>query len=383
MAEEEIEAIVRRQNPAEERLVKLSVWAEIQGLGLVEQGLFPSFDEMVETAVVALASGFTTGSSHRPVRGRARPERAQVDADELTVPYVAKMNPPDLTWTSEWGSLNFTPVPAVPQDRLVSPILQFTIPRLLPVKLWTRVLLSELGGRGRPWIDLDEADRILGPQALQWREYLYRLDRSSNRTRGKRLSTALPSGKRDVGKSLSRFRSAYAGFGYKDGRLYGAAPFLGFTSLEGSQDDLRVGLTENGFHFATMENPVFDGEKNVFPPFSEDEVNFLLTKLSDRSPTEAEHVAFYLRHLRDATESTRESVNRAMRHFYETIWNPLTLTDGLVDSTRMALHSRCQELGLAGTVRIGRKATYLATADGLDWIPKLSRGTGGLPEVSA
>ncbi len=382
MTEEDVHAVVRRQNPTEQRVVSLPITTEIKALSLVKEGMFRSFDEVVETAIDALSLALTQGQPG-PRSNQSRRKTTQFEAGDLTVPYVARVSPPDFGWPADVTSVQVPVVPPVPRDRFVKDILLFTVPRLLPVKLVTRVLIGELGRQGSRWVEFDAFDRVLGPQALQWREYLYRLDRTGGRGRGELLSTALPSGKRDVGKSLSRFRDAYAGFVYKNGRLYGASPFLELTSLEGSRNELRIGLTEAGVQFAKMENPVFDGEKNVFPPFSEDEVDFVLKQLSHNSPREAEHIAFYLRVLRDDPESTRKSVNDAMRPFYTTVWDPLSLTREQVDSTRAALHSRCQELGLAGTVRVGKAALYLATADGLDWIPTLSRGTGGLSEVSA
>ena len=259
-------------------------------------------------------------------------------------------------------------VPRVATSSTPSRILLFTVPRFLPVKLVLHELTREIRRRDAQWIDLDGFRRVIGPLALQWREALERMDRDAGRSRGERLATALPSETRDLRRSLDRFLDAYVGYVYDDGRIAGAPSFLGLAAIRCTSEAAEVGVTDAGVEFCAMRNPVLQEGSNAFPPFSRDEVEFLLHQIVTVGSSEAQHLSWYLKVVRDNPVADRMTVGRNMKRFYERIWNPLELTQEMIDSTRAGIHSRCVELGLARTIKKGKGAKYEATKDGVNWL---------------
>lgn len=343
----------------------MPVRSVIKGLLLIENGAFDSFDAVVEAAIDILTNELAHGRGLQHHDKPAKPHAGEGAPVDLTTSYIASPRHPDLMTAS------VPTVDPIPKEKMASNILLFTVPRILPVKIVVRELLSEILREGGPHVDFGAFHRIMASRGLLWREELGRLDRRAGRGRGKRLWTAFPSGDRDLSRSVDRFFGAYVSHIYDDGRVDGAALVFGFASLAGSREEPEIGITDAGVRFARMENPVLDARNNVSPPFSREEVDFLLKHTSERLPMEAEHMGFYLEVLKERGGVDRDTVNRQMRRFYERIWNPLSLSRELVDSVRTAVHGRCQELGLVTTVRRGRRVIYQATNAGLEWIPFL------------
>ncbi len=341
---------------SEKRTIEISVGATIKALRFVDSGLYPSFDAVVEDALKRLSESM--------------PHAELVEESLPSIHVIMEAVTPHPQAIAPTAGVSLPIVEPIPTTRTTPPILPFTVPRLLPAKVVARELVHALHrvreASGGGWIDYEAFRARLGPVAIEWHARLSRLDQEADRGRGERLATSLPSLRRDAKASLDRFLEAYAGWESLDGRVGGACQLLGLLALRTVGDETLIGLTEDGRRFALMENPVLDGDRNIFPPFSPEERDFLVALTSSRCPTEAVHMGTYLRAIFPRA-TDREQANRTMRRFYERFWSPSKLSDVLVDSTRAAVHSRLVELGFAETMRDGLRVTYLATDQGIRW----------------
>ncbi len=216
-------------------------------------------------------------------------------------------------------------------------------------------------GRSRPLLDLDTLRTSLGMEAIAWRAALEIVDGHRETARGERLTTGFPSFARDGERSVRRFIDTYLGTLYSDGRATGAPAYLGFVDIQMDEHGGKAGLTPSGLRFAQLPNEVLDGGEANFPPFNPDETDFFVRHLAGAHLAEAEHVGEYLLLLSQRPGVQRDAACSAMRRFYVRFWAPNDLTADMVNSLRMSVHSRCQELGLAVAEHEGRTAGYRIT----------------------
>jgi hypothetical protein len=262
--------------------------------------------------------------------------------------------------------------------------MAFTAPRFLPLKAALRFVAATLARSDEPSLPLESVRDKVGILALESGTWLSHLDESAERGRGQRLATGFPAPGKEEQRSLERFLDAYVGSTYRDGRATGVASYLGYASVTTDPSGRAViGLTDNGLRFARLPNSVMDDGENRFPPFGPGEVGLLLRDIANRSRLEAEHMLQYLALLRDRPQISREGANASMRSFYERVWDPTQLTGALVDSMRMAVHSRCQELGLAVSIRYGRNVAYQLSDAGLQSVNALRGLLKVSPEATA
>ena len=238
------------------------------------------------------------------------------------------------------------------------PILSFNAPRLLPVKAVLRVVAEVAKAEAEPWVSLGELRSRLGVIGLGWRASLEALDGQRDPGRGERLATGFPSASRDGERSVRRFLDSNLGAFYSDGRVVGAPAHLGFLDLVKGEQGEKVVLTPAGLSFAQLRNSVLDGQEARFPPFTTEETDFYVRHVARARPAEAEHMREYMLLLSQRPGVGRDAASAAMRRFYVRFWPPNELTPDMVGSLRMAVHSRCQELGLAVAEHLGHSAKY-------------------------
>jgi hypothetical protein len=346
--------------PVDERLVRLPVATVIRVLRQVEDGTFPTFDAAVAAALEALIATKTgTGILNRRL-ATAAPPVVTGSADNpvrvaVAPPFPRAGLPYAISETVQQVSIN----------QSAWKLMAFTAPRFLPLKAGLRFVVTAIARSGQASLPLDTIRDKVGVLALELGAWLAQLDEGADRGRGQRLATGFPAAGQDERKSLERFLDAYIGTTYRDGRATGVAPYLGYAGVTTDPSGhIMIGLTETGHRFTRLPNPVLDRGENRFPPFSPDEVSLLLGDIASRSRLEAEHMLQYLLLLRDRPQLSREAASASMRSFYERVWDPTQLTGALVDSMRMAVHGRCQELGLTISIHDGRHVAYQLTDAG-------------------
>ncbi len=351
--------------PIDERLVKLPVGIVIRVLRLVEGHEYATFDAVVAAALAAFVEGRSDRTEGRlgaePSASRGTPPQSGASLTIKDRPPIHPTSPDD-----------FPVVDPLPPKRLAWGLMGFTAPRYFPLKVGLRLAAGYISASGRRGIPVSQLPQLLGPLAVDWRTWLDRADKQSARPRGERLSTGLPAPGPDQWKSIDRFTEAYLAASYRDGRVIGSAAFLGYAGVfaEGGGSP-TFGLTNAGISFASLENPVLDTSNVSYPPFNANEVDVILRDLAYRSRAETEHVLTYLSALRDNPGISRPRASASLRPFYERIWNPTALTPAIVESMRIAIHSRCQELGLARAVREGGSVSYHLTDAGREAAERL------------
>lgn len=345
--------------PVETRTVTIPVSLFIRGLQLVERGRFDTFDSAVAAGLELLTrSGNDSPDLRRGAHAshvRGPHQKAPVGLLRVEDAPIASAHLPRVQDGTVPTSNRTSPV------RSAWPILGFTASRLLPMKAVLRAIAKMAVGQSSPMLDLDTLRSSLGAEAIGWRAALEVVDGQRETARGERLTTGFPSLVRDGQRSVRRFIDTYLGTFYRDGRAAGAPAYLGFVDMEIDEHGGKAGLTLPGLRFAQLPNGVFDSGGARFPPFDAEESDFFVRHLARAHLAEAEHMGEYLLLLSQHPGVERDAACSAMRQFYVRFWTPNDLTSEMVNSLRMSVHSRCQELGLAVAEHEGRSAGYRIT----------------------
>jgi hypothetical protein len=162
--------------------------------------------------------------------------------------------------------------------------------KLLPVKATCRALGNLLRREGlvNEGIPLQRAASEIAAAAVVLGDRLQELDRTSHLHRDDSLAFAFPFSDSPNGdKSRLRYANQFVANLNKKGLLGGLPAELKLVSYDGSRQP-RLLLTEPGWQFATMENPVLDATDTKFTQrFCKGEQKFLLGHIHANVPVEA------------------------------------------------------------------------------------------------
>ena len=232
--------------------------------------------------------------------------------------------------------------------------------RFLPVKLAVRVL-SNLTTNDYVPLNTFLNDAI--NTAFSIRKILKKIDTKERRQFGEKLSAAFPD---DTDKSIRRFKHHFLLYVRKnDSILDGMLPRLKFANVKIKDGEEFVGLTSAGKKFADLFNPVLDENKS--PAFSELEVEFLLDHISDNIPNEADHI-FAILKIIDSGNNSRNSVNSALRNYYNQYFDGHNWSDEVVNTMRAGLFGRLSEINLIVRQKNGKELIYTITDRGRKFI---------------
>lgn len=193
---------------------------------------------------------------------------------------------------------------------------------------------------------LRELAADIAKRAAVFGDHLRSIDGRQKRGRGENLATSFPTTKE---KSLDRFAYHYIGSRRADGRYDGALFQLGLLSAD---PDGRPGLTEIGARFATLPNPVTDGDENhVETWLAEDEEAFYLQEVATRMSVERIPMSWVLLAVQ-AGAKTRTTMNARLATAHPN-WTPAE-----VETYRVGTLSRLVQLRALIVVRNGRDFRY-------------------------
>jgi Arc/MetJ-type ribon-helix-helix transcriptional regulator len=165
--------------------------------------------------------------------------------DDIGKPFTSPANPPGDVWTMGQN---------VPLERWI--FGQYN--RLLPVKASCRALAHLLDGKPNG-VSLDEAASRISEEALTLGRLLAHRDKLSGTKRDEALSTAFPSPDREIEKSRLRYANQFVASISKQGKVSGLLMDLKLINHTGTKNP-RLQLTEAGWGFAKLRNPVLDGD---------------------------------------------------------------------------------------------------------------------------
>ncbi len=241
------------------------------------------------------------------------------------------------------------------------------INRIFPIKLALRCLVKQLSGG--EWVELekykDEAARI----ALEFGKMIKAYEDKRNKKREDRISAGLPSSSEDPSdrvKSLTRYKSQFIGGLRKDSKLDGAMLFLRFANIiKNDKGEEVIGITETGFEFARIENPVIDFSEYE-QSLSEEEANYYIMHIYKNVPGEFNAIQWLLQKISTGI-SERTKLNNEITEEFGNIWEK---SDAVINTQRAGLMSRISELKLIDKNKIGIQVEYLISENGNKFLKK-------------
>lgn len=258
---------------------------------------------------------------------------------------------PDDTWS---GSIS------VPVERWI--FGQYN--KLFPMKASCRALANLLSSKHVP--NWDYFSQTIAMQAMELGRYLLHHDLECLIPRDERLSTAFPTPDPASEKSRDRYAKQFVFSVNKSGQpssLLVDFKFLNFTR----DKQAKATLTEPGWHFALIENPVLDGkQQNPLERFSKQEQDFLIEHILCYVPVErfAYHTILYAI---SNGENTPEKLNNVLQTY---VREPDSYKPSFLAAQRSGAISRMADINLLTRSRDGVRVTYEVTQAGHDFIKR-------------
>jgi hypothetical protein len=234
--------------------------------------------------------------------------------------------------------------------------------RIFPVKVTLRVLLNLL--RSNPtdssYADLITVSDAAASEARKLNMVLSKIDRKSHRMHGEKLSAGLPHAGH---RALERFKSHFVGTINSKGHVEGAPALLRLVNIRKDEaGHPQIGITESGFRFAIMENPILD-KFDYSRVFNDEEIDFYLKHISEKLPKEY----MLSMNILKAVKSGNNTPNELVRVIHEADPN---ISSKEAHAIRSSAVSRLSELGMLTRRREGVNVRYI-----------LSKNALGLPAI--
>jgi predicted transcriptional regulator len=229
--------------------------------------------------------------------------------------------------------------------------------KLLPVKASCRAIANLLLNAPNG-LEAEEVSRVVAGYATELGAFLSQLDEKYERTRDEMLAVAFP-GRADPDKGRIRYANQFVVGVTKAGGITGLLVDLGLINkLDPSST--RVALTEAGWTFALLPNPVLDENSgNPERKLSLDERNFLLEHIAKNVATEREAFRQILGAIHDGHDNPEKLRGAFSKIEKETPKNQLYFS-----TQRSGALSRLADLGLLRRERNGTRVRYAITDDG-------------------
>ena len=211
-------------------------------------------------------------------------------------------------------------------------------------------------------VEAEQAARTVANQAAELGIYLQSIDDKFHRLRDEMLSTAFP-GRLDPDKGRIRYANQFVASVTKQGQLTGILVDLGLLNRM-STDSSRVSLTEAGWKFALMPNPVLDAQtENPTAKFSPEERTFLLDHIATNVIVERSAYIQILNALHEGYDNPQKLRAAFSKVERETAKNKLYFS-----TQRAGAVSRMADLGLLRRAREGIRVRYGITDDGVAFL---------------
>jgi hypothetical protein len=254
----------------------------------------------------------------------------------------------------------WVPGQAVPLDRWLFGQYNKLLPAKVNCRALSNMLQEEPGG-----VPLSQASTIIAEQGVVLGDYLLWNDQEHAIGRDDAFSTAFPTSTdkenaEGVEKARARYANQFVASVNSNGRLSGLLLDLKLINYVKRKDPL-LQLTEVGWHFAVMPNPVLDGTQKVpTQRFSDEEELFLLEHIKRSVP--AENFAYHaiIRAIIEGANAP-ETLDKALEVYAPSNHN---LSTSFLSSQRSGAISRMADLSLIERVRDGVRVSYSVTPFG-------------------
>jgi hypothetical protein len=345
---------------------------------LLELGQYRDYSEAIEVAIAnqALLHGnpHLHGDLGHPAQSRSFENRVpNTNAAEVTQP-KSGAQPIPAVFTSRGEYMAKVKIAAFPSET-VENIREVSVDqwifgqhnKLLPVKATCRALANLLLRDPTHYegVPLSKAASEIAGEAVLLGDLLHQSDRELKIYRDDVLAFAFPrSDSANSDKSRLRFASQFVASLTNHGVLTGLPVDLKLVNKDDSRSP-KLLLTEAGWKFAQMSNPVLDGkiDRNS-KKFSDEEVEFFVDHIKTHVPAES----FAIRAVLNAIASganTPDALDDALQQFLPQRQDK-PFTRAFLTTQRAGVISRLSDLGLLRRIRDGIKVVYAVTETGLE-----------------
>ncbi|HEX9987293.1 MAG TPA: hypothetical protein VGE45_02310 [Chloroflexia bacterium] len=258
----------------------------------------------------------------------------------------------------------WVPGQEVPLDRWLFGQYNKLLPAKANCRALSNLLKEEPGG-----VPLSRASTIIAEHAVVLGDYLLWHDQEHTAARDDALSTAFPTSKdkensEGVEKARVRYANQFVASVNSNGRLSGLLLDLKFINYVKRKDPL-LQLTEVGWRFAAMTNPVLeDTQKEPTQRFSDEEVALLVEHIKRSVPAEDFAYRAIIKAIMDGA-NTPETIDKALEVYSPSNHN---LSTSFLSSQRSGAISRMADLGLIERVRNGVRVSYSVTPSGVGYL---------------
>jgi Arc/MetJ-type ribon-helix-helix transcriptional regulator len=228
--------------------------------------------------------------------------------------------------------------------------------KLLPAKASCRALAHLLTNRPEG-VPLEETAQTIAEEAAIFGDYLRAYDERHGIGRDAALSTAFPSTDENREKSCVRYASQFVASMNTRGQISGLLYDLKLIN-RADEKDARIALTEAGWRFALIPNPVLDSQQErPTQKFSQEEMNFLIDHIKRRVPAEDFAYRTILTAINQGAD-TPEKIDTALQLKYLPAETGRSLSRAFLSSQRSGAISRMADLRLLTRVREDVRVSY-------------------------
>jgi hypothetical protein len=232
--------------------------------------------------------------------------------------------------------------------------------KLLPLKASVRALAVLLNTDSNGVL-LSRAATEIAQEAETLGAFLRQVDENHGFIRDEALATAFPSDSADINKSRLRYANQFVGSINKHGQLRGFPIDLKLVNYRGNKEPKLV-LTEPGWYFAKLHNPILDGPPGSTERLSEAEREFLIKHIRTNVPAEEFAIGAVLSAVNEGA-STPEDLDQALAK-YSPARAEKPVSQAFLTTQRAGVISRMGDLGLVERIRDGLRVTYKVSAGG-------------------
>jgi hypothetical protein len=184
------------------------------------------------------------------------------------------------------------------------------------------------------------------------------------------LSTAFPSAATDINKSRLRFSNQFVGALNKRGQLRGFPIDLKLVNYRNPKDP-KLLLTDAGWAFAGLTNPILDRPTDTGEKLSEEERAFLIQHIRDNVPVEDFAIRAVLAALQAGARNPDDLDSALGQHIPERSEEPFSAA--FLSTQRAGAISRMTDLGLVVRERQGLRVLYVVSGSGKKYLERATR----------
>lgn len=221
--------------------------------------------------------------------------------------------------------------------------------KLLPVKATCRAIRSLLE-TSPDGVDLSVATAKITDAAVTLRQMLVRMDVERGSGKGESLAAGFPSAEE---KARLRFANQFIGSFTRAGSISGFPSDLKLIGLVNGGRKGAICLTQAGWDFTSIENPILD-HNEATGRLSDEEASFLLRHINTHVPSEYAAFLTILRAITNGSASP-DDLDASLREF---VGDETAITESHLATQRAGAVARMFDLGLIGREKSGLFVRY-------------------------